>query len=1524
MHADRFRTKIPTFQLYRHHPDINGYPSKVTARPTRFCRLLTTMSLLILLWGVGTAQSQSYYSHVSQDGYALSKLVTDTLIKSGRVFEYSITFSIPPNATNVVVSDDLMNTLEFVSSSYSVGQSCSPGAPIASTVSAPLPGTRGGSYSIKIPNAGPCGATGSISLFVRFPCGVTCNGASARNRACISYDAVPGPKTLCTGFLTTIAQAVNPWHVKKSVVGGAHQGGACPNGVSDSIVTYKIKVYKDLGTEGELNLHDATVYDQLPTGAYLRPGSSSCAVGNGSNPETIRWDVPDMAACLYSNQLVCTFDVVYPRSIFPTGTQTSNSVDLIGFLGDSATRCGEFVTSDTICIDFKAVTSGGLTKKVVTNGQPGCAGTYYLIVCNTGNQPLNGVIVADSLPSALSYGTPILKSAPNLWTVSTNASEQLTLSSNGQALPVGACDTVIVPFTIPVGTPPGTITNCATLTATGAVPRRTCVSFAVIDPNPQLCIYKSVCKKKAYYSPGETFTYRLRILNIGGEDLVGGTITDVLNGNLQFVPGTVRAYMSSALTSVADTCGRATDGWGAGVTTTPPTGGNNTVLFTLPTIPFNCDAAGNCGQNGATVPYYILEFDVRIIDSTVLGNIPNLFTVSDDGLPAAVESNTVSVLVSALTRYWIDKEVRPSGSQTFGPSATVTAGANVDYRLRLGIPTNTPRFASLRHVSFIDELPQNNGANITSPDQYLMMCLSRGSRFELTAQSFSSPSNPAATSYHESTGVDYPRIGSWGVAPSATLSPFLTSPLFIDGCSSTASTWATGLSPGDKNVGFYFGPYAFTDLSSPAATVILTSHVDGGANPGDSACNTFVAGGAVRRLINGTLLKDIPISERESMPVCIMVDSVTDSACARVVEEKINCRVDDNGNVLYDYCVTYLNTSPFDAYYATGTAIEPAGVTVTPDPNMVGIFSPQIPPGSTITLCYVISGADAGDVVGINVRINMLDLGNPEDVCFKCEVADTVMMPDCPLPTECCPADFIKSISDARFTLNNTGVGTITGILTAGPVDMQSVKVTLLNAHIRGVPAIAQIAGGTVDGSSGSVLPMHEISFGKWAPCRDMTTAVPFTINVLMPTYSCPPGPMNLPQLFSCPERDSICLRIEYVDCDCRVCDTVICLATTRVRRMIWRDWERRRFSPGRNVDEKEAELTTAATGDEPMIGTILSNSSAELAITFPEPLDENVDVTYTGIRIAPVDSTVAIIDAMNDRPELFFAAGGDGFGVYNAMPGEEMHIELTYEDFGGRTSLEHDVTITYRVDGEEQQEMIRVVFYRDGQSGDDELVKDSSVPVDEARTMGLHLQNLNGASRPIDRLALTASPGVEILAVGPTAGFGSALLELGQTAGGRAVVGEDVSDFRIELQPGETLLPIYVTVRGGDASSVLTFTTIDADGNTITEGELQIPSSVIEGDDDITAGGIIMESYPNPTNATSTLELYMPLTTGGVELTIVDATGRIVQRMLDDARLTGGTHLFVVDTSTLPNGTYLYVVRSELGTVSHTMRIVR
>ena len=243
---------------------------------------------LIVISGLITSHSaadaQSWVAEAQQNGFKLKKVVSDTTIATGQTFSYTIYFTIPPNAANVMISDALPSSVEFLGHSYT--SAC--GTP---TVSAPAVNSMGGTYSLNWASV-PGGCTGSITLTVRFPNGVTCDGAAARNNACMSGRVGDTFAEFCTPYVSTVAQASNPWHVNKYPLDLAWQGGNCQYASGSDTITYRICVYKNVGTTGQLNLVNGVVTDTLPAGATLV--NSNCGATQSGN--VITWNVGNMNA----------------------------------------------------------------------------------------------------------------------------------------------------------------------------------------------------------------------------------------------------------------------------------------------------------------------------------------------------------------------------------------------------------------------------------------------------------------------------------------------------------------------------------------------------------------------------------------------------------------------------------------------------------------------------------------------------------------------------------------------------------------------------------------------------------------------------------------------------------------------------------------------------------------------------------------------------------------------------------------------------------------------------------------------------------------------------------------------------------------------------------------------------------------------------------------------------------------------------------------------------------------------------
>lgn len=845
--------------------------------------LLASVSL------VTHVDAQSFMSEAQSNGFTLKKVVSDTAIASGQNFSYTIYFSIPAGATNVTITDVLPAATTF--QAISVTSAC--GTPVTTT---PAVGTSG---TVTLSWASvPSGCSGSFVITVQFPNGITCNGTSARNRACMTASLNGTPIDFCTGFISTTAQAVNPWTIGKWVTGVGTQPGPCPYVTADSVVTYQVCVYKNVGVTGQLNMFNAVVYDTLPAGAQLV--SSSCGATQTGN--VVTWNIGNLSAIPMFNTVCCTFSILYPRALFPNGSQLLNRATLQGTLGSPNAPCGPAVhTSPTTCVEVKSVTSATFSKFVNTTGQPGCTGKYSIWLCNNGSTTISALTITDTIPAALT-GISLGTVSSGLTATLVGNVVTVTLSS---PLPPNTCRYFEVNFTIPASATVGSvINNCAYLNIVGMAPMVACAPFTVTAPAPKPCVWKEVCNKQTSYTPGSIFRYRLRVQNIGGLPITGATITDVLNPNLQYI-GNPSYYSASSWNTP---CSNTSNWAGVGLTQA-----GNTLTFTLPSIPASCQNIfyGACGMYGAFgVPFYYIEFDVKVVDTSALGNIPNSFTISGGNIGPSVNSNIDYVNVVGTTGFVLDKAVAKD-TTSWASSVSTSAGSNVNYRLRL---TVAPGSVGLRHVTFADLLPRDNAPN---DNLILGPCSPRGSAFNV---GFNAPilTSPLASPYRNATSFSNVNIFAPSGAPG---------PMFTSGCG-TMGSWATGMLPLDRNLGWYFGSTPIPAGNS--ATSMFTATVAPGAQDNAIACNTFAANGAVRHLINSSVISDQATGNLESGTACVTVKKDSTGCYSMQLQGILNTGVDASGNCTYDVIVAINNpgapvTGSFQSF--SGNVI-PASMTI--------------------------------------------------------------------------------------------------------------------------------------------------------------------------------------------------------------------------------------------------------------------------------------------------------------------------------------------------------------------------------------------------------------------------------------------------------------------------------------------------------------------------------------------------------------------------------------------------------------------
>ncbi len=817
------------------------------------------------------------------EGYALKKIVSNTSIQSGVNFSYTIIFSAPAGATTINIQDVIPDDLVVVN------------VPAPSTVNGVTPaisytGSPGSSHTVHYSLTGlPSGSasSGSFTIVVKFPEGITCDGTTVRNRAGILIEDKP----YYTGFVSTTATAVDPWKVAKTIVDGAvvnPSGGSCGYMIApDGTVTYRLYVMKNSpyygSVSGQMNMTGAVVTDVLPAGAVVT--SSTCSGITVGSTGTLTWNVNAGGGGLLDASTsyayyYCEITVQYPVGSFPTGTIINNELALDG------TVCNQPAShmSNQTCVevvDYTPNPNANFQKYIsLANRVPGCTGMYRIIFCNNGNVPLSAFNINDAIPSGISVDEIKIYNANATTTVDLNlngssyASGITSSYSSGAitspspvtdiqlqmtgSLPVGDCLYMYVYFTIepnPTGT---VVTNCASFDglSNSLSLGDACVSFTVEEGEPRPCLVKDICSPQTDYEPGDVLRFRVRVQNIGSADISGATIEDILHSNFSYI-GNESYYVATTYNPPCSSGGGIPSGTSAWTGVNPSHSGNNLSWLLTDDIPSNCQLfySAYCGTYGTyALPYYFIEFDVEVDSFAMPGVTPNEFEIVGGNLTSTVTSNTVDVLVVASFGQEVTKEVSTDGGTTFAASGTVSSGGTARYRLNYKNTSNV----SVTSINLVDLLPMDDGA-----DDWLILnrTTPRGSTF----------------------GVDYASNHSTnlvpgGPGPTPTLDfsndANMCLPIFSyspGGCN--GPTW--GSTP-QRNIkmdytAFALGPNVQLqeefDVSVPAGTSIQ-----------ENACNDFAGISSADFLLDGTP-QSITLTPIAAPPVCITVDSTTQTSC---------------------------------------------------------------------------------------------------------------------------------------------------------------------------------------------------------------------------------------------------------------------------------------------------------------------------------------------------------------------------------------------------------------------------------------------------------------------------------------------------------------------------------------------------------------------------------------------------------------------------------------------------------------------
>ncbi len=643
------------------------------------------------------------------------------------------------------------------------------------------------------------------------------------------------------------------------------------------------------------------------------------------------------------------------------------------------------------------------------------------------------------------------------------------------------------------------------------------------------------------------------------------------------------------------------------------------------------------------------------------------------------------------------------------------------------------------------------------------------------------------------------------------------------------------------------------------------------------------------------------------------------TGCFQIKENFVKCISLTNGQPAYSWCFNFLNQSSFPVYYFT--IVPPPGMSFSP---MTIVYPSGVAPGTMSPMqCVVISGPGAVPG-GYTLYASICD----KQRVHCCRDSFQIKLPDCPKPIDCCK-DFLKRFAQLHNSASANGAGNVGGILWAagsGATPIGAASATLVSVTVNGAPAWGSFTSGTINGMPGTVPPApgypvpQDITWGPMVPVNWM--GVPFNLNLQF-------QPMAPNRWF---DVLRYCIRFRFTDKNCVTCDTVLCFSRLRFRLIKWDDVNI--WTPG--TSKRQGEQTLQSADGPTLSGALVGPDSAYLAINFPVPPQELGTVHYIGLTMTPADSGLTIEDGSASVAgyDLFFA-NGEMLAAFDAQPNSSVTFALKYNGLGSRRTARHRLVLTYTVTNPETgmpdtlSEEALVTFRRANELGGD-VVTGANTNLTNVRTYAIHLRNANTSGLPVAAFGISepgTQSGARIIGVGPTAGDKQVIVKLGRN-GQTRFVGEEIGDAAVSLAPGEEHGPIYITMAGVEANTVtLGFTTYDADGQVLTNGEITLanPLSSVRGDDGATgATAMLGQSFPNPATHSATIGFSLPMSQESVSLVVTDASGRVVTRLMDNERLGAGEHAVFFDTNNLPSGTYYYTLRAGTLVETRSMTVVK
>jgi hypothetical protein len=766
-------------------------------------------------------------------------------VQTGAGFQYLIWFTLPENATNVTITDQI--PMELI---------------ILNTIPPSEINSVNNTVTYQIPEGTAPNTSHSFAINVKFRPGTTCRGTIASNVSQITADELV--ETLQTNPVKVVAYAVNPFSIFKNSNLPFNSETGMYEGVVGLPVTYNLIIYKPTGyyysSIGQQNLSEIFIYDIIPENASLN-GQVTC------NNQSIYAEMINgllklhcsdftLSGAALTPELYCTMEILYPADQFPINTIINNEAYYTG------NSCGEIDPeySNVIQVQFGEASPGMTASKSVSiiNPVSGCVGNYWFYVSNSGNVLLDHYTIEDVTPADVEI--TMIK----LFRSTLDQTVPITFSINGEdplVFSVVPNHTILFPNDINTEFPSGgtftiqrgdedhpveiglscqyqiefrvkddpllqvghLITNTASFTFSFdnqlSEPMYKEATFEIEEFQPKVCLNKTVCNPQNSYMYGDIIRYRFTIENNGSGLLDGAIIEDMLDSSLEYEGNELHYYSETLNPPCSGTIPQGATEW-TGITINHDS--NDLKWESIEIEPY-CEVTNIWTSNGCNpegINYYFIEFDVKVRQDAPAGTISNFFTMSGGGLVSEAESVVAHITINNVFGVNAQKFVSKDDGLSWHKSLEINQNDEVMFRLQFTNNSNYP----VTEIVLMDLLPMNysnlNDRMILNRDN------NRGSQFGIL---YNDTDTPEISTNPENLNFSLPSV-SVDNSDNICTEELQYSPI---GCNQPDWQGGTG-----KNVKFDFGD---DNILPPGATLNcdFKIQVPESTPSGLMACNSF-------------------------------------------------------------------------------------------------------------------------------------------------------------------------------------------------------------------------------------------------------------------------------------------------------------------------------------------------------------------------------------------------------------------------------------------------------------------------------------------------------------------------------------------------------------------------------------------------------------------------------------------------------------------------------------------------------------